>query len=48
MSWGWIESGHIRVDMANLFNKLVVYVFSMRTRLTRLTYKLISYFDIIT
>jgi len=45
---GW---GHIQVDTANLFSKWVGFVFSMRTRLTRLAhlaYKVISYFDIIT
>ena len=38
---------HIRVDMVNLFNKRVVFLFNMRTCLTRLAYKIISYFDII-
>ena len=45
---GW---GHIQVDTANPFNKWVGFVFRMRTRLTHLTrlaYKVISYFDIIT
>ena len=39
-------SGHIRVDTADLFNKRVMLVFNMRTRLTRLTrlaYKCISF-----
>ena len=40
-------SGYIRVDTVNLFNKRVMFVFNMRTCLTRLTYKIISYFDII-
>ena len=40
-------SGHIRVDMTNQFNKRVVFVFNMQTRLTRLAYKIINYFDII-
>ena len=43
-------SDHIQVDMANPFNKRVVFVFSMQTYLTRLThlaYKVVSYFDII-
>ena len=40
-------SGHIQVDTADLFNKRVMFVFNMRTCLTRLTYKIISYFDII-
>ena len=43
-------SGHIRADMANLFNKRVMFVFNMRTcltRLTRLAYKVIIYIDII-
>ena len=41
---------HIRVDMANSFNKQVVFVFNIRTCLTRLThlaFKVVSYFDII-
>ena len=43
--------GYIRIDTVNSFNKRVVFVFSMWTRLTHLTrlaYKIISYFDIIT
>ena len=40
-------SGHIRVDTANMFNKWVVFVFNMQTHLTSLTYKIISYCDII-
>ena len=42
-----MDLGHIRVDTANLFNKWVGIVFNMRTSLTRLAYKVISYFDII-
>ena len=38
---------HIQVDMANLFNKRVVFVFNIWTRLTHLAYKIIRYFDII-
>ena len=38
---------HIRVDMVNLFNKRVVFLFNMQTCLTHLAYKIISYFDII-
>ena len=42
-------SGYIWVDTANPFNKWVVFVFvfNMWTRLTRLAYKFINYFDII-
>ena len=43
-------SGHIWVDTANLFTKQVMFMFNMRTRLTcltRIAYKIISYFDII-
>jgi len=50
MGWDKMGSGHIRVDMANPFNKQVMFVFNMQTRLTCLTcltYKIISYFDII-
>ena len=42
-------SDHIWVDTANPFNKWVVFVFNMQTcqtRLTRLAYKVIIYFDI--
>ena len=39
--------GYIRVDTINPFNKRVMFVFNMRTCLTHLTYKIISYFDII-
>ena len=42
-----MSSGDIRVDMADPFNKWVVFVFNMQTRLTRLAYKIINYFDII-
>ena len=45
-----MDSGHIRIDMVNPFNKRVMFMFNMRTRLTcliRLAYKIISYFDII-
>ena len=38
--------GHIRVDMANLFNKRAMFIFNMLTHLTNLAYKVISYFDI--
>ena len=44
-------SDYIWVDTVNSFNKQDGFVFSMRirlTRLTRLAYKVISYFDIIT
>ena len=43
-------SSHIWVDTANPFNKCVMFVFNMRiclTRLPRLAYKVIIYFDII-
>ena len=34
-----MSSGDIRVDMADPFNKWVVFVFNIQTRLTRLAYK---------
>ena len=42
-------SDHIWVDTTNPFNKWVMFVFNMQTcqtRLTRLAYKVIIYFDI--
>ena len=42
-----MDLGHIRIDTTNPFNKRVVFVFNMRTHLTHLAYKIISYFDII-
>ena len=45
-----MSSGYIRVDTVNPFNKQVVFMFNIQPRLTyltRLTYKIISYFDII-
>ena len=48
----WIEDKRVwvifGVDMTNLFNKRVEFMFGMQTHLTRLAYKVISYFDIIT
>ena len=41
-------SNYIGVNMANPFNKWVIFMFNMQTRQTRLAYKVISYFDIIT
>ena len=41
-------SDHIWVDTTNPFNKWVMFVFNMQTcqtRLTRLAYKVIIYFD---
>ena len=35
------------LDTTNPFNKWVVFVFNMQTRLTRLAYKIINYFDVI-
>ena len=45
-----MDFDHIQIDMINPFNKRIVFVFNMKiclTHLTRLTYKVISYFDII-
>ena len=42
-------SSYIQIDTTNPFNKWVVFVFNMKTcqtRLTRLAYKVIIYFDI--
>ena len=47
---GLWDEGHIWVDTVNPFKKRVVFVFNLRTyltRFTRLAYKIISYFDII-
>ena len=40
-------SSHIRVDMANPFNKQVVFVFNIQICLIFLASKIINYFDII-
>ena len=45
-----MNSGYIRIDTVNSFNKQVVFMFNIQphlTYLTRLAYKIISYFDII-
>ena len=39
----WVEAKQVRVDMANSFNKQVMFILNMRTRLTCLAFKSISF-----